>query len=256
MQNIQSRVKREIISVEFRNRYLRSGEKCKQKMPTLQTKTSADSTAAQKQQDMHIVLSHSSNNINQETTSSDNGKMPTVLRDVDELVNDIKWNLKLRGTTVNATEGNVNNGLLRCCFNVEANTTERKLIAGVAKRSPIKTTTTSHLKLARIKTSPYYVVDKTTTCCNNNHLCTKDGEADVEIHRKTCQLVHHRRHRIQQKKTSDDPYELLQELLKEGGLIKEAVRRLNYIDDDDDETNNKCFDYDQDDYEPSSAVVV
>ncbi|GAB6021380.1 hypothetical protein CHUAL_003987 [Chamberlinius hualienensis] len=224
-------------------------------MPTLQTKTSTDSAAAVTVTALQQHETHSSSNNNYQETKPDSLRMPTVLRDVDELVNDIKWNLKLRGTA----EGNVNNGLLRCCFEVEAaspttTTTERELRAGGDKMKK-----TSLRKLTRIKTAPYYVADK--TCCsssnNNNHLCTKD-EAEIENRQKTCQtcqLLHHRRHHhnhLQQKKTSDDPYELLQELLKEGGLIKEAVRRLNYIGGDE----NKCFDYDQDDYEPSTAVVV
>lgn len=212
-------------------------------MPTLQTKTSANEFDSPLQPHQ----THNSNIQDEKGATSEAIKMPTVLRDVDELVNDIKLNLKLKGTAAagTTTEGG-SNGLLRCCcFEVETCSTTTTTAGGA------KTKKSSSYKLSRIKSAPYYVVDKNTAFCNNQ-LCTKDEQ---EIHRKSCccKLQHHRRQHFQHRqKTSDDPYELLQELLKEGGLIKEAVRRLNFIATDE----NKCFDYDQDDYEPSSAVVV
>lgn len=209
-------------------------------MPTLQTKTSANEFDSPLQPHQ----THNSNIQDEKGSTSEAIKMPTVLRDVDELVNDIKLNLKLKGSAGATTEGG-GNGLLRCCcFEVETCSTTTTTAGGA------KTKKSSSYKLSRIKSAPYYVVDKNTAFCNNQ-LCTKDEQ---EIHRKSCccKLHHRRQHFQHRQKTSDDPYELLQELLKEGSLIKEAVRRLNFIAADE----NKCFDYDQDDYEPSSAVVV
>ncbi|CAK9821395.1 hypothetical protein ANTRET_LOCUS131 [Anthophora retusa] len=81
---------------------------------------------------------------------------------------------------------------------------------------------------------------------------------------------HHHLHHHHHKRTAnrdDDPYELLQELLREGGLIKEAVKRLqanldeldNSEEEDDDEPSvyrRKPYFYDSEDeqlppvYEP------
>lgn len=56
---------------------------------------------------------------------------------------------------------------------------------------------------------------------------------------------------------NSDPYQLLQELLKEGGLIKEAVRRISTTPDESAPYPGvKCYDYDKDDYESASAPGI
>ena len=72
--------------------------------------------------------------------------------------------------------------------------------------------------------------------------------------RNSTQHEHHR-HQLHRKRTTardqeDDPYELLQELLREGGLIKEAVKRLQEnFDDFDNSTVEGSDDEDENDEE-------
>lgn len=68
---------------------------------------------------------------------------------------------------------------------------------------------------------------------------------------------HHQQKRSDRSRVGDDPYEVLQELLREGGLIKEAVKRLQanlddlssseleedeevVVDDDEDDERRSC----------------
>ena len=57
---------------------------------------------------------------------------------------------------------------------------------------------------------------KPSSMCNGNMLCVSGGH--------TCLTV--QKSGKSKSVSSDDPYEMLQELLRDGGLIKEAVRRL------------------------------
>ena len=66
---------------------------------------------------------------------------------------------------------------------------------------------------SRLRSTPYMVpsrTDRSSKCgCCNGKRCIRNKNSASSVPR-----------------TSDDPYEALQELLKDGDLIKEAVRRL------------------------------
>lgn len=96
--------------------------------------------------------------------------------------------------------------------------------------------------------APYFVQKVANTC-----QCKNENDEEEENHYTSFQTWHnrHRQQHKQEGQPSDNPYELLQELLKEGGLIKEAVRRINYVADE----QVKCFDYEKDDYESSSSIL-
>lgn len=89
--------------------------------------------------------------------------------------------------------------------------------------------------------SPYRVPSRSWAEPGNCDICgTRNNNAAHEHHHR---LNHHHHHKRSSATRDDDPYELLQELLREGGLIKEAVKRLqtnldefeDHTEDEDDE---------------------
>lgn len=72
----------------------------------------------------------------------------------------------------------------------------------------------SHLAKTKLRASPYSVPSRTESkcgCCNSRRCLRRAAP-----HTATTAT----------RRNSDDPYEMLQDLLKEGDLIKEAVKRL------------------------------
>ena len=82
---------------------------------------------------------------------------------------------------------------------------------------------------SRLRSTPYMVPTRTEKCgCCHTKTCLKrNGASSV-------------------RKTTDDPYEALQELLKDGDLIKEAVRRLQ-LGLSTTNQQQRCVFYDSDD---------
>ncbi|KAG6796764.1 GSK-3-binding protein-like [Apis mellifera caucasica] len=86
--------------------------------------------------------------------------------------------------------------------------------------------------------SPYQIPSRSWADPNSCEIC---GAKNTGSHDHRHHLNHHHHHHHHHHKRSttrdDDPYELLQELLREGGLIKEAVKRLqaNLVDLDNSE---------------------
>ncbi|XP_047367538.1 lateral signaling target protein 2 homolog [Vespa velutina] len=68
-------------------------------------------------------------------------------------------------------------------------------------------------------------------------------------HRRHHHHHHHHHHNCSNNDREDDPYEFLQELLREGGLIKEAVKRLQANIDELERLENDQLEEDEDDEE-------
>ena len=96
--------------------------------------------------------------------------------------------------------------------------------------------------------SPYQIPSRSWADPNNCEVCgTKNtgghdhrhhlGHHHHHHHHHHLHHHHHHHHHKRPTARDDDPYELLQELLREGGLIKEAVKRLqaNLVDLDNSE---------------------
>ncbi|XP_017884514.1 GSK-3-binding protein-like [Ceratina calcarata] len=92
--------------------------------------------------------------------------------------------------------------------------------------------------------SPYQIPSRSWADPNSCEMCGTKNTAAHE-HRHLNHHHHHHHHLHHHKRPTardDDPYELLQELLKEGGLIKEAVKRLQANLDDLDNSEEEVDD--------------
>ncbi|KOC64131.1 hypothetical protein WH47_02385 [Habropoda laboriosa] len=105
--------------------------------------------------------------------------------------------------------------------------------------------------------SPYQIPSRSWADPNNCEMCgTKNSGHDHRHHLSHHHYhhhhhLHHHLHHSHKRNANrdDDPYELLQELLREGGLIKEAVKRLqanldvldNSEEEDDDEHSSTVY---------------
>lgn len=107
--------------------------------------------------------------------------------------------------------------------------------------------------------SPYRIPSRSWADPNNCEICCGIRNNNNGSHDHRHHISHnHKRPSVRE----DDPYELLQELLREGGLIKEAVKRLQAnldeleISEEEEETTayqRKPYFYDSED-EPLPAV--
>lgn len=92
--------------------------------------------------------------------------------------------------------------------------------------------------------SPYRIPSRSwADPASNCEICGMRNTSQHEQHRHQ----HHHRKRSTTRDQDDDPYELLQELLRRGGLIKEAVKRLQENFDDYDNSTNGSDDDDEED---------
>lgn len=189
-------------------------------------------------------LNHNFTNNIQNTVGGYHSIQGMVPRDVDELVNEIKLNLRLKGATN--------------CTSMECNV-EREFVG--------KTPAT--MSTCRLESNN---IDCTSSNNNNNNDGSGGGGGSVLVRTKlrssnrlapyyipsrsgtdsgchSCGSPRCLRTCLRQPKSnSSDPYQLLQELLKEGGLIKEAVRRISRTES----PPLKYYDYENDDYETSA----
>lgn len=138
------------------------------------------------------------------STSNSTTTQDFLARDMEELVSEIKENLRLSGSL---------------------------------KSRP---TFTVHHKS---RASPYRIPSRSwseSTC----EACLKSPSNNCGGH--SCITLNKKLSKTSESTTSDDPYEMLQELLRDGSLIKEAVRRLQrglspkqrYFYDSDEETRS------------------
>ena len=110
-----------------------------------------------------------------------------------------------------------------------------ELVYQIKEKLKVKARAPSHATCSekiRLRASPYSIPSRGSKCgccdsrrCMNPSLGSKCGCCDSRrcMHRAASSdtTTHHSR------PNTDDPYEALQELLRDGDLIKEAVRRLN-----------------------------
>lgn len=80
----------------------------------------------------------------------------------------------------------------------------------------------------RTRMSPYHTFSKTNSsvCCLHCKYFSNNNDKNKLHQNKLHDNKLHHRLDDNKEKSMSDPYELMQELLKEGALIKEAVRRL------------------------------
>ncbi|KAA0192389.1 GSK-3-binding protein-like [Hyalella azteca] len=110
------------------------------------------------------------------------------------------------------------------------------LVSQIKEKLRVKAKAPSHSSCTekiRLRASPYSIPSRGSKCgcCDSrrclhrypNHASNDNGDEVTNSGRLTSVL-----HNSSNSRTvTDDPYEALQELLREGDLIKEAVRRLN-----------------------------
>ncbi|XP_043488035.1 transcriptional regulator ADR1-like [Polistes fuscatus] len=118
----------------------------------------------------------------------------------------------------------------------------------------------------RNRATPYRVPSSRTSWADSNgcDLCNAQNRTG---HRHRHHQRHHLHHNCSDNDREDDPYELLQELLRGGGLIKEAVKRLkanfveykcsmdNKLQEDEDDDEDDDDDDDDDDEEDDEDVL-
>lgn len=87
--------------------------------------------------------------------------------------------------------------------------------------------------------SPYRIPSRSwADPASNCEICGMRNSSQHEHHRHQQQQQQHNSRKRSTTRDDDDPYELLQELLRRGGLIKEAVKRLQENFDEYDNSTN------------------
>lgn len=109
-------------------------------------------------------------------------------------------NTMIKGTEFNISSKDVEGLVMEIKENL-------RLSAGSKK---LKAISCSHISRKTSRASPYCIPGK--VCCDSAGCATSCGKVN--------------KHRSQQETTTEDPYEFLQQLLKDGSLVNEAVRRL------------------------------
>ncbi|XP_043278050.1 GSK-3-binding protein-like [Venturia canescens] len=100
--------------------------------------------------------------------------------------------------------------------------------------------------------SPYHIPSRSWAEPGNCEICgTKNNNGTTQEQRH-----HHlHNHKTNTATRDDDPYELLQELLREGGLIKEAVKRLRTNFDDYENSGDEMADEEDGDDDVGESII-
>ena len=122
-----------------------------------------------------------------------------------------------------------------------------ELVFQIKEKLRVKAQPPSHSSCSeknRLRASPYSIPSRggvKCSCCDSRkcmHRCYSDSSTSLFSRTDSS---------MSRQQLTDDPYEALQELLRDGDLIKEAVRRLNinYIRSSKEKSNRVFYDSDE-----------